>query len=215
MFNRVASFLICSQTDPTCNTTTETSAEIVAASADGLTLIYSDSPKKELGFVDITIPSSPTGLGTVPLAGEPTSVGVVGGYALVAVNTAQDFVNVSGSVQVVQISTQTIVRTIIIGGQPDSVAVSPDQKYVAIAIENERDEDLGDGSPPQLPGGYLVVMDTSSSSPFSWTSSDVALTGLPGILSPTDPECAAAIHANVPRAHLHPLLACDQKLFYH
>ncbi len=52
-FNRIASFPICSQIDATCNTDTETAAEIVAASQDGMTLIYSDSPMKQIGFVDI------------------------------------------------------------------------------------------------------------------------------------------------------------------
>ena len=58
-FNRIAYFPVCSLIDPNCNTDTETVAEIVAASSDGRTLIYTDSPRNQVGFVDITDPTSP------------------------------------------------------------------------------------------------------------------------------------------------------------
>ena len=44
-FNRVASFYVCTQLDPTCNTNTETVAEIVAVTEDGYTAVYTDSPQ--------------------------------------------------------------------------------------------------------------------------------------------------------------------------
>ena len=44
-FNRVASFYVCTQLDPTCNTDTETVAEIVAVTEDGYTAVYTDSPQ--------------------------------------------------------------------------------------------------------------------------------------------------------------------------
>ncbi len=185
-FNRVASFLVCSQIDPTCDTDTETVAEIVAASADGLTLIYTDSEVEELGFVDIADPVNPVADGTVPLAGEPTSVAVVNGFAVVGINTSTDFVAVDGELAVVDIATQTQVASINLGGQPDSVAVSPDGAYVAIAIENERDEDLGDGAPPQLPAGALAIVATAGD-PATWTATTVDLTGVT-TLFPADPE---------------------------
>lgn len=50
-----------------------TSAEIISASEDGNTLVYSDSPLGVLGFVDITDPAAPKGLGTVGMDGEPTA----------------------------------------------------------------------------------------------------------------------------------------------
>jgi hypothetical protein len=37
----------------------ETVSEIVAAVADGKTLVYTDSPRGTIGFIDITDPSSP------------------------------------------------------------------------------------------------------------------------------------------------------------
>jgi hypothetical protein len=186
-FNRIASFPVCSQIDPGCDTDEETVSEISAVSEDGNTVIYTDSPQDQLGFVDITTPNAPAPLGTLALAGEPTSVAVVGVYAVAGVNTSADFVNVSGQLAVVDIATRTQVATIDLGGQPDAVAVSPDGAYIAVAIENERDEDLGDGVPPQLPAGDLVIIDVDGE-PAGWTVRRVALTGLDGMLYNTDPE---------------------------
>mmetsp|Transcript_45096 Transcript_45096/g.66364 ORF Transcript_45096/g.66364 Transcript_45096/m.66364 type:complete len:219 (-) Transcript_45096:66-722(-) len=149
-FNRIATFPICKQIDPTCNTDTETVAEVVSVTDDGMTLVYTDSEQENIGFVDITDPSSPVAAGTVALTGEPTSVAVLGGLAVAGINTSADYVNTSGELVAIDIATKTIVKTWALGGQPDSVAVSPDGKYVVVAIENERDEDLGDGAPPQV-----------------------------------------------------------------
>ena len=185
-FNRVASFAVCSQVGSSCESDDTTAAEIVAASGDGMTLIYSNSPKGEIGFVDITNPAAPVALGHLDMGGEPTSVTVLGGYALVAVNTSADYVNTSGKLAVVDIATRTMVREIALPGQPDSVAVSKDGKYVAVVIENERDENLGDGAPPQAPAGSLVIVD-SVGAPAAWTTRNVAMTGI-ATLFPSDPE---------------------------
>lgn len=187
-FVRISSFLICSFIDETCNDGNVTVAEIVTASEDGKTLIYTDSEQGQVGFVDIEHPASPVGLGTVDVGGEPTSVAVLRQYALVAVNTSPDFVHPSGILQVVDIHNKHIVTTLDLGGQPDSIAVSPDGNFAAVAIENERDEDLGDGRPPQLPPGFLAVVDTSSDDPKHWTTHAVDLTHLDGVLFPEDPE---------------------------
>lgn len=186
-FNRIATYAVCQQLDASCDTDTETAAEIVAASEDGNVLIYTDSPSDSIGFVDITTPDQPTGLGALPLGGEPTSVAVKGGYALVGVNTSADFVNVSGKLAVVDIASRSIVQELDLAGQPDSVAVSPDGRYAAVAIENERDEDLGNGEPPQLPAGSVDIVDIAAADPASWAARNVALTGL-ATLFPEDPE---------------------------
>lgn len=68
------------------------------------------------------------------------------------------------------------------------MAVSPDKTFVAIAVENERDEDLNDGLLPQLPAGFLIVMDVSAEDPMEWTSEQVDLTDLDNVLYNTDPE---------------------------
>ncbi len=212
-FNRIASFPVCTQIDATCNTDDETAAEIVAVSSDGMTLVYTDSPAEELGFVDISDADAPTADGTLALAGEPTSVAVKGDFALVGINTSADFVNVDGQLDVVNIATQTVVASMDLGGQPDSVAISPDGNYATVVIENERDEllcvsgtfagtayddedlaeseceDTGGGElglPPQAPAGALVVVNTSDADPANWTTSTVTLT-FTGLYS-SDPE---------------------------
>ena len=185
-FVRLATFPVCRQYEEDCNTDTETAAEIVAASEDGRTLIYTDSPAQQVGFVDIIDPTNPQALGTLDADGEPTSVAVAGRYALVAVDTSPDFINPSGELLVIDIPTGAVVRTLDLGGQPDSVAVSPDRRFAAIAIENQRDEDAGDGAPPQLPAGYLVVLQLTGA-PATWTRTDVELE-LPGMTYPNDPE---------------------------
>jgi hypothetical protein len=186
-FNRVATLPSCMQINATCNTNDTTAAEIAAASTDGMTLIYTDSPKNQIGFVNIADPSNPVPAGILAMGGEPTSVTVKGGYALVAVNTSVDYVNTSGKLVVVDIATKTIVHSIDVGGQPDSVAISPDGRYIAVVIENERNEALNDPAPPQLPAGKLVIVNSSSATPSAWTASDVNLTGLASLYS-ADPE---------------------------
>ncbi|MBU0537785.1 MAG: esterase-like activity of phytase family protein [Gammaproteobacteria bacterium] len=185
-FNRIAALPVCLQDDATCDSDDTTAAEIVAASTDGMTLIYTDSPAERVGFVDITDPSKPTVLGVLGLAGEPTSVAVKGDFALVGVNTAEDFINVSGTLDVINIASRSNVRSIDVGGQPDSVAVSPDGNYAVVVIENERDEDLGDGAPPQLPAGNIVIVNLTGE-PAAWTTQTVAMTGLAELYT-DDPE---------------------------
>jgi DNA-binding beta-propeller fold protein YncE len=78
-----------------------------------------------------------------------------------------------------------------LGGQPDSIAISPDGTVAAIAIENQRDEDVVvdgvEGGLPQAPAGFLAVVDLTGT-PQTWTVERVGLTGLPGVLYPGDPE---------------------------
>lgn len=182
-FQRIATFPVYLNT----SVDDETVAEIVSATEDGNTLVYTDSQTEKVGFVDISDPANPQPAGTVDLPGEPTAVSVRGNFALVGVNTSADFVNTSGELIVIDIQTQTIVRSLDLGGQPDSVAVSPDGQYAAVAIENERDEDLGSGEPPQLPAGFLVIVDLIGNDPANWGTRNVDLTGI-APLYPNDPE---------------------------
>ena len=186
-FNRVSTFAVCNQVGASCESADTTAAEIVAASTDGMTLIYSNSPKGEVGFVDITDVKSPKALGALAMGGEPTSVTVLGTQALVAVNTRTDFVNVSGKLVVVDIATRKEIASVALPGQPDSVAVSKDGKFIAVVIENERDESVNKGAMPQLPAGSLVIVDVAGA-PGTWKTRVVSLTGLEGMLYPTDPE---------------------------
>ncbi len=193
-------------------------AEIVDVTKNGRGLVYTDSASKLIGFVDITDPANPTEDGVVLLDGEPTSVAVHGRYALAGVNTsataavycADDDEDIgfitdwSGKLVVIDIARRTIVAELPMGGQPDSVAVSPDGRYAAVVVENERNEDVSDGLIPQgsvtdtsdpcdltasgapVPG-KLVVIDMRGR-PRHWTTRDVNLAGLPGMFAADDPE---------------------------
>ncbi|HSO81980.1 esterase-like activity of phytase family protein [Thiocapsa sp.] len=170
----------------------ETVSEIIAATQDGNILVYTDSPGERIGFIDIADPSIPQPIGTLELPGEPTSVDILdNNLALVAVNTSESFVVASGQLVVVEIATRTIIGAIELGGQPDSIKISPDRRYVAIAIENERDEEIevGDveGGLPQLPAGFLAIVDIKGKDPANWLLRTVDLTGLASY-APEDPE---------------------------
>jgi len=189
-FERISTFAVCEQLDPNCNVDDETVAEIVSATVDGMTLVYTDGKQESIGFVDISDPSKPSAAGLVAVGGESTSVAVYDeNYVVTSVNTSPDFINTSGVLQVVSLSDdKSIVASIDLGGQPDAIAVSPDKSFIAVAIENERDEDLNDGLIPQMPAGYLAVIDSSADDPSEWTMSKVELTGLEGVLYESDPE---------------------------
>jgi hypothetical protein len=51
-----------------------TVSEIVAATCDGLTPVYTDSPMEQIGFIDLTHPDYPVPTGTLGVDLEPTSV---------------------------------------------------------------------------------------------------------------------------------------------
>ncbi len=181
-FNRIATFPVFRNT----SIEDQAVAEIVSASEDGNTLIYTDSSGQRLGFVDITQANDPKPLGILALPGEPTSVAVKGPYALAVVNTSENFTNTSGRLEIVDIASRTIVGGFDLSGQPDAISVSPDGRFAAIAIENERDEDLNDGALPQLPAGFLIIVDLIGE-PSQWSLRQLALTGLADI-APQDPE---------------------------
>lgn len=157
-------------------------AEISTVTEDGRTVVYTDSPGRRLGFVDITDPSRPRPAGTLAVGGEPTSVAHLGRLLLAGVNTRTSFTDPSGKLLVIDARTRAVVRSLDLGGQPDSVAVAPSGRYIAVAIENERDEDVDDGALPQAPAGWLAVIDTRT-----WKVSRISLTGL-ATVAPGDPE---------------------------
>ncbi|WP_226554768.1 esterase-like activity of phytase family protein [Celeribacter naphthalenivorans] len=184
-FNRIASFATPDNMAEGEDRARETSAEIIAASEDGMTLIYTDSPLGVVGLIDITDPKAPKALGNIAMPGEPTSVTVRGMTAYVGVNTSEDYVNTSGQLVVVDMAKMEIIGSCDLGGQPDSIAVSKDGSFVSVAIENERDEDLGDGRTGQLPAGFLDMVSVTESG-----CSDVKTVELTGLteISPEDPE---------------------------
>lgn len=194
------------------NRASETVSEIIAANERGTLLVYTDAVLNQVGFVDITKPSEPSPNGSLAVDGSPTSVDILGNrYALVAVDQTSSLTAPAGELIVVRLSDRTVVAEIALGGQPDSVKISPDGKYAAIAIENQRDETIcvggtSDGQKvsastctsgggllgglPQTtfgnPAGYLSIVDLVGA-PATWTRRDVALTGLADF-APEDPE---------------------------
>jgi hypothetical protein len=80
------------------------------------------------------------------------------------------------------------VKQVDLGGQPDSIFVSPDKKYAVAVIENRRTED---GTYPQNPTipGFIAIFDISETNPDNWVRRpDVTLTNLPGLRFEYDPE---------------------------
>lgn len=211
-FHRLATYPVYLNRPAGTDAAAETVAEISAVSDDGRTFVHTDALARRIGFVDITDPAKPTGLGTLDLHdglgvgehAEPTSVAVVGDHVLVVVDTSESFTDPSGVLAVVDLRTHALVRTLDLGGQPDSITLSPDRHRAAIAIENQRDEDATPaggkkGDLPQLPAGFVQLVDLADpAAPATWSTRAVPFTAadgsaLPsfvaaGIDTPQDPE---------------------------
>ena len=157
----------------------DSAAEIVAS--NGQVLAYTNSDKGSVDFVNISDPSNPSAIISVDVGGEPTSVAIHDGYAVAAVNTSSSFTDPSGKVVVIDMWDYKVVKEIALAGQPDAVSISPDGKFAAIAIENERDEDLNDGLIPQYPAGNVAIVTLDGNVNYADVSglSDIA---------PSDPE---------------------------
>jgi hypothetical protein len=121
VFNHVVTFNVIDNLAAGEDPTTPTVAEIVDATADGMTLVYIDADSGRVGFVDISDPAAPAALGAIDAGGGPTSVAVVGDVAYASVNTG-DFANPSGTLLAIDVATQTIASETELAGQPDSVA---------------------------------------------------------------------------------------------
>ncbi|ABV94634.1 conserved hypothetical protein [Dinoroseobacter shibae DFL 12 = DSM 16493] len=184
-FNRIASFPVTANFDGAVPE--ETSAEIIDATADGMVLVYTDSPAGVLGAIDITDPANPQPLGTMAMDGEPTAVSIIGTTAFVGINTSESYTEPSGMVKAIDVTSMTEPARCDLGGQPDSTAKAPDGSFIAVAIENERDEDLGEGRVPQMPAGDLVMIDVVDGSLDCGSLIRADLTGLADVAG-EDPE---------------------------
>ncbi|MET9358483.1 esterase-like activity of phytase family protein [Streptomyces sp. NPDC006617] len=210
LFERTATYPVFHNRPAGEDAAAGTVAEISSVSEDGRTLVHTDAVARRIGFLDISDPGHPRGLGTLSLArlgdaeDEPTSVTVVGQYVLVVVNTSASHARPSGRLDVVSLRDRKRVASFDLGGQPDSVALSKDMRYAAIAVENERDEEAtppgrDEGDLPQAPAGFVQIVDLGrGAAPAHWRTRAVPLTradgrALPvlaeaGIAEPTDPE---------------------------
>ena len=183
-FNRISSFATSANN---ADASAESSSEIISVSGDGMTLVYSDSPLGVIGLIDITDPAAPAPLGNIDVGGEPTAVSALGNIVMAGVNTSESFTNPSGLLKAFDLSTKEEVAACDLGGQPDSTAIAPDGSFITIAIENERDEDEGDGRTGQLPGGYVVTFDIADGLPVCDSMVKINVNDLAEI-SPEDPE---------------------------
>jgi len=186
-FNRIASFATPLNMVAGEDTARPSSAEIIAASEDGNTLIYTDSPLGVVGLIDITDPAAPKPLGNIDVGGEPTTAKILGGKAFAAVVTSESKANPSGKVVTVDLATRAIVADCDLGGQPDSVAMAKDGSFLAVAIENERDEEVNDGAIPQLPAGFVVKLPLVDGAVNCAGLQRIEVTGLAEV-APEDPE---------------------------
>ncbi len=184
-FNRIASFPTPLNNGERANE--ESVAEIIAVSDDGMTLIYTDSPLKAVGRIDIRAPHEPKPLGLIDVGGEPTSVTVIGNRGYVAVNTSKSFTEPSGKLLVIDLASGKIEASCDLGGQPDSTAHDAAGTFIAIAIENERDEEAGDGRVPQLPAGWVAKVPLVDGLPRCDQIQKIDVTGL-ATIAPEDPE---------------------------
>ncbi|WP_394688160.1 esterase-like activity of phytase family protein [Hoeflea sp.] len=186
-FNRVASFATPLNMAAGEDINRETSSEIIAATEDGQRLIYTDSPLGAVGMIDISDASAPKPLGNIDVQGEPTSVTVIGSTAFVAVNTSKDYVAVGGKLLTLDMDAKTVTAECDLDGQPDSIASAKDGSFIAIAIENERDEDLDDGVLPQMPAGQVAMIDVKDGAADCASLRFADVTGLAEV-GPSDPE---------------------------
>ncbi|WP_395540672.1 esterase-like activity of phytase family protein [Neotabrizicola sp. sgz301269] len=187
LFNRVASFATPDNMAEGEDRARATSAEILTATEDGMTLIYSDSPLGVIGLVDITDPRAPKPLGNIDMGGEPTTTVVDGGMAMVGVNTSESYTSPSGKLVTVDIAAKKVVAECDLGGQPDSVAKSKDGAFIAVAIENERDEEVNDGDLPQMPAGFVVRLPVKDGAVECAGMQKIDVTGLVDVAG-DDPE---------------------------
>ncbi|MCE2749149.1 MAG: esterase-like activity of phytase family protein [Rhodobacter sp.] len=186
-FNRIASFATPLNMAAGEDTARPSSAEIIAASEDGNTLIYTDSPLSVVGLIDITDPAAPKPLGNIDVGGEPTTAKILGGKAFAAVVTSESKTSPSGKLVTLDLAARAIVAECDLGGQPDSVAMAKDGSFLAIAIENERDEEVNDGAIPQLPAGFVVKLPLVDGAVNCAGLQRIEVTGLAEV-APEDPE---------------------------
>ncbi|MDZ7890276.1 MAG: esterase-like activity of phytase family protein [Rhodoferax sp.] len=187
-FNRVATFEAHRNVPVGRNVSKKSVAEIVAVSADGMTLAYTDGEQMGIGLIDIRNPAQPKPAGFLAVEGEPTSVVIAQGKVLVAVNSTKDFTQPTGHLAVFDLASRKAQGTCPLFGQPDSIALDKGGRHAVIVMENERDEKLNKGAIPQLPGGNLTIIPLSATGmPDCTRAHPVALNGLAEI-APGDAE---------------------------
>jgi Esterase-like activity of phytase len=186
-FNRIATFPTTANMAAGEDLARPSSAEIISASEDGMTLVYTDSPLGVIGLIDITDPKAPKPLGNVVMGGEPTTAQIIANRAFIGVNTSDSFATPSGKLVTLDMDSRSVVAECDLGGQPDAVAKAQDGSFIAVAIENERDEDLNDGALPQMPAGFVVKLPLAAGEVDCAAKQVIEMTGLAAV-GADDPE---------------------------
>ncbi len=180
-------------------------AEIITATPDGQTLLYTSADAGALGLVDIRDPARPAHLPRVDVrlggVGEPTSVAVSpdGRYAVVAMRMDDDVANARrGFLRIYDLRNPQVVRhvkDITVGVGPDSLALAGRGKTLRaiVAIEDEETDAKGDATlDGKRPGRIDVVglQDLYGGASSGLQSIDLvdALKALPGAIYPQDPQ---------------------------
>ena len=186
-FQRISYFAAVNNLPSERDRSKKSVAEIVAATADGMLLAYTDGEQMGLGLVDIRDPKQPKPAGFIALDGEPTSVVIAGGKALVAVNTSKSLVEPTGVLAVVDLAAKRVVERCKLHGQPDSLALDSKQQHLVIAIENERDATLNKGEMPQFPAGNVSIVPLQAGMPDCTRLHPISMQGMAEVAS-DDPE---------------------------
>ncbi|MFO1037336.1 MAG: esterase-like activity of phytase family protein [Geminicoccaceae bacterium] len=191
-FQRIAAFPVYLNLPEGTDRSTVTSAEVVAATPDGGTLVYTDVPRRSIGFVDIHDPAQPKPAGTLEVDGTPTSVTVVGHYVLVGVDASAASTEPAGYVAVVDLDERKIQATCDVGGTPAALAANPEGDVLAVAVDAVHDETRTAGSPPFPPRGHLAIFDLSAKGQPS-NCQRARIVDLAGVaeIDPADPDPVA------------------------
>ena len=186
-FNRIATFEAFRNVPAGRTVSKKSVAEIVAASEDGRLLAYTDGDQQGIGLIDISNPASPQAAGFIPVEGEATSVVIVRGKILAAVDASKQFFQPEGHLAIIDIATRKVVDKCNLQGQPDSIALDKTASNIVVVMENQRDETLNKGAIPQLPAGNVTILPIKNGVPDCTGAHPIDVTGLAEI-APTDPE---------------------------
>jgi len=168
-------------------------AEIMAATPDGNTIVFTNSEDQQVGILGISNPRQPRLLATVDVSqfGEPTAVAVTpnGQYALVTVlDTTEEIADQQpGTLAFIDLRQRRLVASVPLAGiGPDNLAMTPDSRKAIIAIEDEEDEE---GLPGSRPGSInFVAIDYDNPAQSQVNNVALDLSGLDGVNYPSDPQ---------------------------
>lgn len=152
-------------------------------------LAYTDEPGRRVGLVDITDPIQPRAAGGVEVAGIPKDIAAHADRLFVSVDASlPDRGTSTGALVLIDSSTRRIAATIDLRGQPEGLAVSPDGRFVVVAVENR-------AGPSDLAGRVVVI--NVEGQPAGWTMRDVVLTPEDSIAGSPRPVGVAVSEHNI------------------